>query len=660
MKKTVKKLPEKNITILALIPFLNYFSLIYIGAIVHNWIHIVCGAVYLIASIIFPEAAVFFWCVCVAQYFITYNKIKKQMNTVSPNSTSQQERVEKPVESSPFTDTTVFGTIETVQPIPLRKNVSVQTGRWGSTDSVYNKFFMDMKKFEKTSGLPASFQPFMTYWPSYDSMSRAQRAWYFYWRSQVRTGNYPDTDLSYIFVHIYEILSGIGWEDAQDGYNQMVKLWAAYREKFPKLDAYLYDWTFGFAQSYHLDSRVPLENMEFTLTPSVLTDLLVDSYAQDVPLKLPFKLIDALCEYSLIGSKFYRDGNQALMREAILRVVALADVALRKKTQKGILSAYGPNRPKNQEYYLFRAAVCPDANKKIIVSVKAYSSDERLRSYINELVRFAENTLRALYGYRGRLRGVVLDEETSTLIKAFLKKEYAKETDDAAAAEKKKTEITLDFESIQTLREQSDAVREALQVEEASSSEPKELLTDVAEVTAIYTALTPDARALLSRLKESSWSDVKASGDESRICEINRLAERHLGCALIVCENGRMIAEDDYQDELTYIYEHPPALSSVPERGCEFNLSVLNEELRNFVEMLAAEQREVLYVLLSEKDPQHGLERIAEEQLTMPQMLLDDINETAMCSLGDIVVDAIDTKPHILEEYVGPLKKSIA
>jgi len=77
-----------------------------------------------------------------------------------------------------------------------------------------------------------------------------------------------------------------------------------------------------------------------------MTDILVAQHAKDVPRKLSFTLRDALCDYFLANSKFYKEENQDPMQEAISRVVALAGAALRKKTQKGSLATYGPNRPK--------------------------------------------------------------------------------------------------------------------------------------------------------------------------------------------------------------------------------------------------------------------------------------------------------------------------
>jgi hypothetical protein len=255
-----------------------------------------------------------------------------------------------------------------------------------------------------------------------------------------------------------------------------------------------------------------------------MTDILIALHAEDVPLKLHFSLIDALSDYSLVKSKFYKDGNQDLMHEAIPRVIALADAALRKNKQNGILDTYGSPSIKKQEYYAFTNAVCPQANKKIYVTIKDYSTYPKLRAYIKELVRYGENTMRELRGYQGLLRSVTIDEETAKLVENFLKKEYGQQ---ATQANKtlKKSEVILDFENINILRVQSDAVRTALEVKETTIPDKKELLTDIQEITAIYTVISPSARSLLDRLEKSSWECSAVQGDEPLIAEINRLAE---------------------------------------------------------------------------------------------------------------------------------------
>ncbi|WP_242655212.1 TerB N-terminal domain-containing protein [Clostridium cellulovorans] len=563
------------------------------------------------------------------------------------------------VKKEEFSDVEIFGEQESRQAIPARPSYEQEGFRISfSVDKQREKFFRDMKKYSSKEGKKVLFVPFMTYWPTYDSMDGQQQAWYFYWRSQVREENYIDTGLSYIFVYIYELLSGIGWTAPQEGLVKLSSIWTRYRERFSKLDRYMPDWIFDFTQLHKLEYMSPVEKDYIHLMPSVVTDILIDRHSEEVPLKLSFSLIETLTDYAIVNSKFYKDGNQELIKEAIPRVIALVDVVLRKKKQKGILAIYGPSRTKKQARYIFSSAVCPQANEEFVIVVKGYSTNSKLRAYINELVRYGENVLRGLRGYRGRLRGITLDEEIAKLIEAFLKKEYG-EHPEAKLEELSKKEIVLDFQSIDHLRAQSDAVRIALEVEDSVVTEEKPLLTDVAEVTEIYLALSPTAREILNRLEKSGWESKKLPEDEKAIQEINRLAERYLGCMLIASENENIIVEDDYRDELEYIYGNPPQILEQGNGKELFNVNELPVELKEFVEALMPDQKDVLHVLLTSKNPQSDLERISEKVMMMPEILVDDINALAMQLLGDIIIDTMEVEPVIIQEYLIPLKKSI-
>ena len=661
MKSTTPKLPGKFCRVLSFIPWINWLSVLYIGIVNTNALHIICGIVYAVITFAVPSTAPVFWIVGIIQYIFAYRSIKKRMASAETLPVKPQEKanIHSPSPTAPgFSDMVLPGEPEKKQAVPARPQYSAPTVRVSIHDP-HEKFFADMKRFAQKDGKAVPFVPFMSYWPTYESMNKSQQAWYFYWRSQVRQGNYIDTDLSYIFVLIYELLSGTGWETPRDGYKKLTQVWNAYRERFPALDRYLADWIFDFARQHELTDFSLSEQENPHASPSAKTDLMIAQHASEVPLKLSFSLIDALCDYSIVSSKFYKDGNQELMREAIPRVVALADAALQKKTGKGILDTYGPTRVKKQEYYAFASAVCPQANQKIAFTVKGYSAYPKLRAYINELVRYGENSLRSLCGCRGRLRGITLDPETSKLIDSFLAKEYGnrQKTD---SSEEKPAKVVLNFESINTLREESDAVREALSVEEPEAKAEKALLTDVKEVTSIYLALSPETRGLLNRLQKSAWEAPSQPGDEVLIQEINRQSERYLGRALLVVENSDIIAEDDYRDELAYIYENPPAIPAEEARTKCFDASLLPEEFRGFMEALSPEQEKALFAVTASVDSQPELEKIAEEALTMPQILLDDINAAAMQYLGDILIDTAEESPHILDEYAPALKKSIA
>ncbi len=665
MTKTTSKPPGKAWKTLSFIPALNWISVLYIGILTSNGITIIASIAYAIITFINPKMTIITWILCIVHYTIMVSYQKKQIAQTRNRSYNDHRYPPARVNSQKNHPQRTFSTIEIPgdtehrQSIPQEPPNNLQISY--SFNSSRDKFFQDIKRYAAYEGKTASFVPFMSYWPTYENMDNRQKAWYFYWRSQVRRGNYPGTDLSYIFLHIYELLSGVGWSTPQQGLQMLINLWLAYKGAFLKLSKYLSDWVFDFALQYNLDIAPFLENNSERLRPSVQADILIERHINDVPLKLSFPLIDALCDYSLVNSKFYKEGNHALMTEAIPRVVALADAMMRKNTQKGILSTYGPHRPKQQIYYTFASAVCPQANQRIIIAQKAYSTNQRLRSYINELVRYGENTLRSIRECKGRLRGIVINDTLAKTITEFLKAEYgnkALEKNEANHAKK----IALDFQSIEEIRKQSDAVREALKVDEESTveiPEEKELLTDLQEITSIYQGISPQSRELLDRLAAVGWECILSPTDESYITEINRLAKHFLGCALLVKEQDLLAAEDDYRDELDYIYKNPPSLPAMEPVHSLINVDALPTELGTFISQLFPEQKKALHVLLTSTQPENDLLQVADDAMTMPQILIDDINDAAMQALGDFMIGFTDQVPCVTDEYAAQLTRAL-
>lgn len=197
-----------------------------------------------------------------------------------------------------------------------------------------NNFINDMKRFENKKGKECPFVPFMMYYSSYDDMNKQQKDYYFYWRSEIRRGVYPKTDLSYIFLYVYELLSGYGYKNSSTGYNLLLDVWKNYRTEFPKLDRYLFSWSVDYVKLHNIEFAIPEWDNLLLPYDHTIKNIIIEKYAEKMPLKLPFILIDSLCDYSLVRSKFYNDGHQLLLNEAIPRVVALADVSLYKKDRQ--------------------------------------------------------------------------------------------------------------------------------------------------------------------------------------------------------------------------------------------------------------------------------------------------------------------------------------
>ncbi|HPT62172.1 MAG TPA: TerB N-terminal domain-containing protein [Bacillota bacterium] len=700
-QKPQKRLPGKVWRVVSFVPLLNWTALLYIGGLNLNIPRILCSIIY--AAMIFarPDVYVASYVLSIVHYVVAHRSLKAEIDAVgegaSETLTTQRDVIDVAAQREPtgavelyeeanvslsdedFSDAILPGDKERTQAIPMQP-VEDHSSSYISkpTNTSYEAFFEDMRKYANRTEETAQFVPFMTYWPTYSKMNAEQEAWYFYWRSQVRLGNYIHTDLSYIFVYIYEILSGIGWEVPQDGYRLLIDIWFKYRERFPKLDGYLIKWVFDFAWLHGLEPEIPFGDDLIHSIPEAALDRLIESHADDIPLRLPFPLIVALSDHNVLQSEFYTAGNQDLMRQMIPKIVTYADIQLREKLNKGILDEFDPDEAIQQEYRLYESAVCPQANLATVVALKPYARHRELREYITKLVMLAEDVLEQTKGYDAAERDAYLAIEIQELIESIVKSESGYETreTDLAFVEEEVTEeerevvdergedshqFTLDFDLVNALRKESEAVRVALQNDEGVLDVDKIPLTSLPEITAIYCRLSQATRDVLHVLRNSNWSCELDGKAEQLISEINNLADVYIGSPLLFQEDCIVFVHEQYRDELEHVCDDPPTITEGEWHEEEFfDTSLLDSELREFVQSLRPEQKRVMYALLTLKNPEEEINAIADEYMTMPEILIDDINAVALQTVGDLIIDVTGEKPEFFHEYEVSLTPSIS
>ena len=169
---------------------------------------------------------------------------------------------------------------------------------------------------------------------------------------------------------------------------------------------------------------------------------------------------------------------------------------------------------------------------------------------------------------------------------------------------------------------------------------------------------------MLDKLQQNGWECEFSIDMSSAENEINRLANKYLACNLFVREQNRLIVEDDYRDELDHIYAtgFVSTASSQDSEGSEnncFDSSVLPDELKQLVDSLLPHQCEAIRAILLNKDCIPEIERIADETFTMPDALIDDINEEAKQFLDDILIESFEGGLQVLEQYCFELTNAL-
>lgn len=171
-------------------------------------------------------------------------------------------------------------------------------------------------------------------------MTGPQTKWYFYWRNEVRNGRYPETDLSYIFLHIYELINGVGWDTPQNGYEQLSGLWEAYRDTFKRLDHYLGGWIADFSFIHKLN--IPLREIVVRAKGlgGDLAELELKRCLTTAPEQLTLTALSLMSDYDITKSKFYAGPGNEVLERFVPQVVGLVNAYVTRKHGASLLEMF--------------------------------------------------------------------------------------------------------------------------------------------------------------------------------------------------------------------------------------------------------------------------------------------------------------------------------
>lgn len=85
----------------------------------------------------------------------------------------------------------------------------------------------------------------------------------------------------------------------------------------------------------------------------------------------------------------------------------------------------------------------------------------------------------------------------------------------------------------------------------------------------------------------------------------------------------------------------------------------LAKEWQNFREKISQDHIEILIAIATQENPQTTIKKIAEKNITMPSLLIDDINEIAHNTLGEIIIETNNEIAKIADEYLLKVQEMI-
>ena len=121
--------------------------------------------------------------------------------------------------------------------------------------------------------------------------------------------------------------------------------------------------------------------------------------------------------------------------------------------------------------------------------------------------------------------------------------------------------------------------------------------------------------------------------------------------------NQELLEQQDKNDkikqEVNQLIEQRKYLSS------EKPADKIPEEWQNFISHISQSEMQVIRAIIQQNDPGATIKKIAEDNITMPELLIDSINECALDTIGDLLIEpGSDSIPlGIMEEYLILINK---
>lgn len=621
------------------------------------------------------------------------------------------------------------------------------------SSSSSSDFVKEAKRYAHRTQASANPVPFMQYWPTYSSMSKAQQKWYFYWRTQLRQGNWLTADTSYLFVYVYEIINVIGFDSPKLALDRLINFWEFYRKLQPKLDHYLPDWIADFTAIHKL-TPAPLEWYRRVAQLGVPgdEDLQLEAWLQTGHnFKLLAKdLIYRLSGYNPTRNKFYKQYGQALNLDAAYETgLQAVNSYVEQRSKQTLFGLYQDRRTRLVTRPPFASALHAYKAREIeIAVVRPWMGNEPLGKALKDILKYTENVVREHSGYRYKLREVKLPLDWQQAIEAALAGPSPRpeveidwsqpeqlsqdssaiqgrlSTAERPAADLRTSrppletqkeqpiapseppavqpvrDLSIDFAAVDKVRRESDQIRDRLSVETGFSEgrpdleiapAPKDqeapqgaeeylirpdgtadhLLTSLAEIASILGGFETEGAGLLRVLRQNSWhaslEDIQSrlNGQFANVVidQINERAYHEVGDVLVIEVEGVWTVNEEYRDEVEYILSHPAYQPKQTGPAAEPPLEKyrdLRTDWQEFVRQMQPCHWDALAALLSGAEVQTRLDAIAKPLHKTGNLLVDEINEYAQESVGDIVVDTVENPPRILEDEQDTLAQLLS
>lgn len=479
--------------------------------------------------------------------------------------------------------------------------------------------------------------PYKQYFPYYQMMGYQQLRTYFTWRTQVRRGKVEKTSLSYAYLYFYELLNNIGVANPQDGLDKLLFFWKEFREFEPSIDKYVFRWL----KDYHIYYDLPQPFPEF-----IRGKELAEHYPELAATEDRFDLLCSLSKYDIRNSRFFTQDREALIRECFNFTIDRVSTVFSEHGVDFENEIFFPTKSRAiwrpfQDALFFpwlkqRDRSVALSSKEIYVcsrnqwSYQTALTAESGRRLVGYILKQMESVLREAVNYKYKITagisvlhpatvkkladaGIELEQSVTDAVKEFYR-------------EATKTVVTVDQGALAKIRREALETQEKLLVPEDGN----EMLSTSAIVTA--SPIVP-VTSSMPVIETTPSPDLRSSWSSDSMMKIKELDEDL---------QSKMTQVSEIESENLHGLREAIAMELEPESPWKALSLTLTQ----------TERQALLLILHGDAD----IRQFAEAHGIMPEVLADGINEKAVDTVGDSL---LDDEFMIYDDYLEQIKEML-
>lgn len=285
-------------------------------------------------------------------------------------------------------------------------------------EQYYEAFHRTARELYGVSGVEVSAVDFFSYMPQYGQMNKEQLAFYLWWRECFQNGTPIDAPFSYLLLYLYEQINLGDVQEPRAGQENILRLWLTYRTKHPRIEALAREWLCDYSLLY----RLPPPALSIGTCREALSGFRLKEFyipARQGNEQLVHAVLLFCNNYDYTKSKFYRPDTKDDFDRVLGGAVRVALDFLREEGG-GLLT--GKNGISTMTREAFAGAICiPRLKARIEVEYTSFSNTHDLRYIITDVLKYAENALRATFGVRSRLSVYAVSAPLRERLDAYLR-----------------------------------------------------------------------------------------------------------------------------------------------------------------------------------------------------------------------------------------------